>query len=103
MNMVFHMKTTLEISDEVMRRTKEKAAREGKTMTELVESALRNMLAEKPRGDGKLPPLPSFGMGKPQIDIADRDALYDLFDRNPTFLNASHRHKRTRARRQSRR
>jgi hypothetical protein len=95
------MRTTLEISDEVMRRTKEKAAREGKTMTELVESALRSMLAERPRGGDKLLPLPSFDMGKPQIDIADRDALYDLFDQDRTSLNAPHRHKRTRARRQS--
>ena len=42
--MVFHMKTTLQIDDGVMRRLKREAARQGKTMSDLVETALRRML-----------------------------------------------------------
>jgi len=77
--MVFHMKTTLEIDDNVMRRLKQQAARQGKTISELVEAALRKALeTESPRG--KLPPLPRFRSGGPLVDIADREALYQAME-----------------------
>ncbi len=41
--MVFHMKTTLNIDDTVMAQLKREAARRGKTMSELVETALRQL------------------------------------------------------------
>jgi hypothetical protein len=69
------MKTTLNISDAVMKELKREAARQGRTMSELVEAALRCLL-EKPRRNGKLPPLPEFDMGEAKVDVADRDALY---------------------------
>ena len=69
------MKTTLQIDDEVMRRLKREAARQGKTMSELVETALRRLL-EKPAEKVSLPPLPTFHGGAELVDIADRDALY---------------------------
>ena len=69
------MKTTLQIDDEVMRRLKREAARQGKTMSELVETALRRLL-EAPAAKRPLPPLPSFNSGGHLVDIADRDALY---------------------------
>jgi hypothetical protein len=69
------MKTTLQIDDEVMRRLKREAARQGKTMSELVETALRRLL-EAPPARAPLPPLPSFHGGAELVDIADRDALY---------------------------
>jgi predicted transcriptional regulator len=37
------MKTTLNIDDTVMKRLREEAARTGRTMSELVESALRQL------------------------------------------------------------
>lgn len=73
--MVSHMKTTLQIDDGVMRRLKREAARQGKTMSELVESALRRML-EAPAARVELPPLPTFDGGDELVDISDRDALY---------------------------
>lgn len=73
--MVSHMKTTLNIDDTVMARLKREAARTGRTMSELVETALRNLLAKRPDRD-PLPPLPSFDSGGALVDIADRDALY---------------------------
>jgi hypothetical protein len=69
--MVFHMKTTLVIDDQVMSKLKQEAARRGKTISELVDSALRLFLR---------PPLPTFKGGKPLIDISDREKLYDLLD-----------------------
>lgn len=56
------MKTTLEIDETVMRELKARAAREGRTMSELVETALRALLDEKPR-TVVLPPLPVYDLG----------------------------------------
>ncbi len=82
--MAFHMKTTLVIDDSVMGRLKQESARRGKTLSFLVESALRMMLERLDEGDS-LPPqelasLPSFHGGRPLIDLADRDALYQAME-----------------------
>lgn len=78
-DMFFHMKTTLTISDAVMRKLKERAARTGKTMSELVESALRESLA-KPENTAVKITLPTFHGGKPKVDISNRDMLYDVME-----------------------
>lgn len=78
--MVCHMKTTLVIDDQVMKRLKVEAARQGRTISELVETALRQLL-ESPRSKpAKLPPLPSYKLGGALVDIADRDALYQAME-----------------------
>ncbi len=77
--MVFHMKTTLNISDSVMRELKREAAKQGCTMSELVERALRALL-QSPPATQKLPPLPEFDMGQAKVDVADRDALYEVME-----------------------
>jgi antitoxin component of RelBE/YafQ-DinJ toxin-antitoxin module len=69
------MKTTLLIDDGVMKKLKREAARTGRTMSELVEIALRRMLQSKP-APVDLPPLPTFTSGGALVDIADREALY---------------------------
>jgi hypothetical protein len=78
--MIFHMKTTLIISDPVMRRIKQEAAREGRTISELVEAALRLFLEGRKKPPVKLKPLPTFNGGKWFIDPADREAIYSLPD-----------------------
>lgn len=68
------MKTTLNIDDGVMARLKQEAARQGRTMSELVEAALRALLAtERERRD--LPPLPTFHSGGALVDVANRSDL----------------------------
>jgi plasmid stability protein len=74
LNMVIHMKTTLNIDNGVMRDLKMRAAREGRTMSELVETALRRLLDEHPV-EKDLPPLPTL-MARELVDVSDRDALY---------------------------
>ena len=69
------MKTTLNIDDRVMAELRRAAARQGRTMSELVETALR-LLLQPERKRRKLPPLPTFHSGGELVDIADRDALY---------------------------
>jgi hypothetical protein len=79
--MVFHMKTTLNIDDTVMARLRREAVQQGRTMSELVEAALRLLFhARKQKGKKKLPPLPRFRGGKHLVDIADRNALYDVME-----------------------
>lgn len=77
--MVSHMKTTLSIDDSVMAQLKREAARQRKTMSELVETALR-MLLQAQKNRRPLPPLPSFKSGAHLVDIADRDALYQAME-----------------------
>ncbi len=77
--MVFHMKTTLVIDDGVMIRLREEAARQGRTLSDLVEAALRLMF-ERRDEPKKLPPLPSFHGGRPLVDVADREALYQAME-----------------------
>ncbi len=78
--MVSHMKTTLSISDAVMRSLKREAASQGKTLSELVETALRASLHAKPI-ETELPPLPEFGTGGARVNVANRDMLYDVMER----------------------
>ncbi len=78
--MVFHMKTTLVIDDEIMRRLKAEAARRGTTISNLVESALRAMLEDRTDAPPELPPLPSFDLGSSSVDVADRDALFQAME-----------------------
>ena len=78
--MVFHMKTTLNITDTVMRALKSEAARQGKTMAELVETALRALLEQKPER-AEIPPLPEFSSGGARVNVANRDMLYNVMER----------------------
>lgn len=75
----FHMKTTLNIDDNVMADLKREAARQGRTMSELVETALR-LLLQSQRRRVKIKPLPTFHGGGELVDIADRNALYDAME-----------------------
>jgi hypothetical protein len=77
--MAFHMKTTLNIDDTVMAELKREAARQGRTMSEMVETALRLLLRSRPKR-GALPELPTFRSGGELVDIADRDALYQAME-----------------------
>lgn len=79
--MVNPMKTTLVIDDTVMQRLREEAARRGVTMSALVEAGLRRVLDERPGRADPLPPLPRWNSGGARVDVADRDALYELLER----------------------
>ena len=78
------MKTTLNLNDQVLRQAKQRAAHDGITLTRFVEDALRARLA----GTGSRgPPFrlrleTVTGDAPPNVDIADRDALYDVLDRS---------------------
>lgn len=76
------MRTTLNLDDEVMGALRRHAAETGRTLTSLVEEALRSML----EGDSR--PDPEYrlewtvvpGGARPGVDLSDRDALLDIMD-----------------------
>ena len=78
-DMVFHMKTTLNIHDSVMRKLREASGRRGMTMSALVEAGLRRVLDEDQtsmREQKRLVELPSWAGGEARVDICNREALY---------------------------
>ncbi len=77
------MKTTLNLNDRVLHLAKRRAARDGVTLTRFVEDALRERLAEsrEAKRGYRLKLETVTGHAPPNVDIADRDALYDVIDR----------------------
>ena len=73
------MKTTLNISDVAMYRLKAESVRQGRTMSELVETALRMLFTNRNR-KMELPPLPKFDSGDSRVDLANREALFQVME-----------------------
>jgi hypothetical protein len=71
------VKTILKIEDTVMDSLKKEADSRGCTISALVESAVQLMFQSK-KGSQKISPLPTFKSGGSMVDIADRDALFNL-------------------------
>jgi len=82
--MVLCMRTTIEITDEILRRAKEKAAAEGTALREVVETALRFYLAKPRRTTGyRLKWRTERGRMLPGVCLDDRDTLFDLMNGRP--------------------
>jgi hypothetical protein len=69
------MKITLQIDDKLIAQLKREAERQGKTMSELVETALRNLFRTQEHA-AAIEPLPAFHSGGAMVDVSDRDSLY---------------------------
>ena len=78
------MEVTFEISDEIMERLRLEAGRCGKSMSDIVESALQTSLpkaAPPPNADRvPLPPLPTWKGGEFLVDICNKEELYRVLD-----------------------
>jgi hypothetical protein len=80
--MLLRMRTTLDISDELFRRLKPKAADEGATIQQVVESALRVYLVKQSEHKGyQLNLKTERGRLLPGVRLDDRDALFDCASR----------------------
>jgi hypothetical protein len=77
-----HMKTTIDIADDVLVRAKRQARREGKTLREVVEEALRQRLAQSARRAPfrlKKHTFGGEGLQRPDADWESiRDTIYRL-------------------------
>lgn len=76
------MRTTLDLDDDVFRRAKEEAARSGRTLTSLVEDALREALSRTSRTAAEPYQVRPFGGSGLQagIDLDDSAGLLRSMD-----------------------
>jgi hypothetical protein len=78
------MRTTIRLDEGLLREAKERAAGSGRTLTSIIEEALRSFL-RRPQGPvkSKRPELPTFrGRGlQSGVDLDNTAALLDLMDR----------------------
>lgn len=74
------MKTTLNLNDDMLRRSKERAAQQGITLTRFVEDALAVKLSDAGKPQFRLTLKTVQGTRPPNVDISDRNALYDVID-----------------------
>lgn len=79
------MRTTLRVDDELLRRAKSHAARQGRSLTSVFEEALRRLLAEAGRSEQRqrveLPVSSAGGGALPGVDLDDSAALLDVMER----------------------
>jgi Mn-dependent DtxR family transcriptional regulator len=75
------MRTTMNLPDSLLERARRKAEEEGRTVTSLVEEALRDLLS-RPTARPEVEPLPTDGIpnGRMLVDIDDKDALWEVLD-----------------------
>ena len=77
------MRTTVRLDDELLAEAKALAARTGRTLTRVIEDALRQSLAQRDGPTGSAAPLPTFaGRGlRPGVDLDDSAGLLDVMER----------------------
>lgn len=74
------MRTTVRLSDDLLRRAKRKAAEKGRTLTSLIEDGLKIILAESPRPPRSRVHLPiskASGGTLPGVDLNRSSELED--------------------------
>ena len=77
------MRTTIRLDADLLARAKQLAARTGRTLTAVVEDALRAALAQsRPRRGREAIELPTFGSGgtHPGVDLDDTASLLDVME-----------------------
>ena len=76
------MRTTIRLDDDLLARAKQVAARTGRTLTSVIEDALRAALAQKPRRASGRVALPTWGSGGvlPGVDLDDSASLLDAME-----------------------
>ncbi len=76
------MRTTITIDEDLYRRLKASAARRGRTVSELIEDAVRDALRPRRRSGSEPSPLPTFGGSGvlPGVDLSDLRSLVDAMD-----------------------
>lgn len=76
-------RTTLNLDEDLLRRLKEKAAREGRTLQSVTNDLLRRGLAVSAASEYRLNVRTSKIELRPGVDIFDRDSLQEAMDRKP--------------------
>jgi len=77
------MRTTIRLDDDLLLQVKQIAARSDKTLTSVIEDALREMLARQQQGEKREPvrlTTVSGGGLQPGVDLDDSAALLSLME-----------------------
>lgn len=76
------MRTTIRLDDELLAEAKALAVRTGRTLTKVIEDALRQSLAQRSGDTGGPVRLPTFsGRGvRPGVDLDDSAGLLDVME-----------------------
>jgi predicted transcriptional regulator len=77
------MRTTIDLPDDLLRKAKERAVRERRSLSAVVADAVRNGFARAAESELEPVALPTFGAGGIQagVDLDDSAALLDLMER----------------------
>jgi hypothetical protein len=80
--MLFCMRTTLNLEDQLLRDVKRLAIEQNTTMTSVIEGALREALARRARPGApyKFRWVTVKGRLRPGVDVNDRDNLVDVME-----------------------
>jgi hypothetical protein len=73
-------RTTLILEDACIQGIRDLARREGRQMSQLVNELLVEGLARRRKKPKNGVELPSFSMGSPRVNLADRNALESVMD-----------------------
>ena len=78
------MRTTIQLPEELLAEAKHAATTSRRTLTQVIEDALREALARRKQHVRQPVDLPVFGEGGllPGVDLDDTSALLDLMDRS---------------------
>jgi plasmid stability protein len=78
--MLWCMRTTINIDDDLLAEARQVAARTGRSLTAVVEDALRESLHRRHLPARRAVELPTFGEGgvQPGVDLDDSAALLEL-------------------------
>jgi hypothetical protein len=71
-------RTTISFEEDLLRQLKARAAREGTTLSKLVNALVRMALGRRMSTKYRFDPVLGSGRLRPGAVLADRDALFDL-------------------------
>jgi len=76
------MRTTIDLPPELLAEAKERAAREGRSLSDVVGDAVRSSFSRTTTRERVPLELPTFGSGglQPGVDLDDSAALLDLME-----------------------
>jgi hypothetical protein len=76
------MRTTVSLDDQLLQQAKQLAVTTGRTMSQVLDDALRVFLSKQSAESRSVIDLPAYGGSglQPGVDLEDRDALAELLD-----------------------
>ena len=74
-------RTTVTLDNQVMEAVKARAVKEGKTFGQTLNEILRKWLSMSGSRKARKVKLDAYSMGKPSVEISDREDLFDAMEK----------------------